>query len=338
MVEFIELINFDILIASFQRPLVLKSCLDSISSNSLQNLTKTIILVLENDIESINLINSPKYQSLNIASALASDIPHPGLSRNMLIKQATSPYLFFMDDDASLPVDYFDTAREIIKNEKPMIFGGPDQYKEKSEIRQILIGELLKNKFVMGPTFKRHFKSNNIQDANETNLTLCNLWIQKSIFSKYNIYFDEEVKRCEENLLIESFLQKGVNASYYGDLFVYHLRRTSLFETFKIQLSSGFARGICFHKDARTFKPFFLIPFLTGVLLLIGPIFFKNLMFFLILAHTLYNTYISYKSTFYVKRINLLPYSLMFIILVHIGFSVGLVFGVVKGFIKCKKS
>jgi glycosyltransferase involved in cell wall biosynthesis len=329
--------TFDVVIASFNRSDLLDKCLNRILNQLPSELGQILVLTQSEDAETTSLLRAYSSKTNKIKNIVVTDIPPPGESRNILIKNTKSEFIYFVDDDAFVPDHYFDTALSIIKETNVDVFGGPDQYHNDSGIRQKVLGEIMQEKLVMGPTFKRHSRSSDNLSSSEVELTLCNLWIKSEIFKTHNFSFDSKLMRCEENVLLEQIQSSKFNLSYFNDLYVYHFRREGLRNIVKIQLKSGYYRGICFYKEKRTFKAFFLLPILTGFILIISPLIPFKVMLPLVITHNLIAGHISIKLAYKLKSIFSFFYSMILITLIHIGFSVGICSGFFKGMIGARE-
>lgn len=330
--------SFDILIASYGRADILQKCLISLSGQVIEELQEIIILIQDTDIQTLKIIEN--YETKLCLKILKTEFKlRPGASRNLLIKNSTSEYICFLDDDTVPPSDYLVKAVEIIKRHKPDIFGGPDRSADHDGLRQTIIGDILSSVLVMGPTFYRHSSDGLIDmDSDETSLTLCNIWIKKVLFEQYNIYFDEDLKRCEENKLLVEFSKKNIKMSYWPELYVYHLRRESIFQIARIQFLSGFYRSTVFFKQMACFRAFFLIPLLTGVLIVLFPLLNPKLQISLFVMHTILSWFVSFKIFLKRHKIIIFFYAWIVIVTIHIFFSLGMLLGILTGIFNARKS
>ena len=326
--------TFDVLIASYDRSEILKTCLESIELSRSKNLVNVIVLTQREDIETIEILNNFSL-NLPIVPLVVDTKLSPGASRNYLVKNSTSKFLQFLDDDAFLPESYYSDFFKFIENQPFDILGGPDQSPLNGGLRQKVLGKILERSFVMGPTSKRHsIKSKVLENASEVDLTLCNLWIRRDIFIKDNHYFDEDILRCEENLFLERLHESKYKMFYVPYLFVFHRRRDHLIDLAKIQFKSGYYRGITFFLDKNTFKNFFMFPILTGFLLTVFPYLPEMLQLWLILLHSVFAIIISLNIMIELKSVKSFFISWLMIVIVHFFFSVGIFFGSVKGRIR----
>ena len=324
------LMTYDILIASFYRNKLLKKCLESVLEKESTKLNKIFVLVHKSDLSSQELL--AKYD--RVKQIVVADIPKPGASRNILIKHSVSPYLFFIDDDAYVSQNYFDVVERLIEKQRYDVIGGPDQAPTESNLSQHVLARLMQSRLLMGPTYKRH-SCDQEQRGSEVNLTLCNLWMKRELFFEKGFSFDESLSRCEENVLLEQ-IEAGENSLLYTpELIVHHHRREAIFDILKIQFFSGYYRGVCFYKEKTTFKLFFLIPIITGLLIFLTPIF--PFIIALYLVYFLMTLGLSFKLLYEFKKIKAFVYTMIIVPIIHTGFSIGIFLGSVFGSIHAKR-
>lgn len=316
--------------ASFNRSKILEKALIKIDELAPKELVKIHLLLHSNDLESHHLISHSHFKT-KIDVHDQDVIPTPGRSRNLLLKHARTQWVCFLDDDVIISDNYFQISQQILNQETCHAFGGPDQAFE-GDMFQKTAGNLLESSLVMGTTNKRHSKESEIsRDANELMLTLCNFWIDKSWLESKGLSFAENLLRCEENLLIDQMKRSGAKLFYFPQLYVYHLRRTKLNEIFHIQLKSGFYRGVELNQRGSLFKPLFLIPLVTGFCIIFLPILSPSLFVIAIKAHILLNLYLNLKILLNIKSPTAFAFGIIMVILIHTGFSLGMVVGWMKG-------
>lgn len=323
--------TFDILLASYGRSELLRKCLDSINQTKLDSMSKIIVLTHREDTETALIIKELS-EFLPIEVIKVDQKHPPGASRNILIQNSKADYLFFLDDDATVEKGYFELVSSLVEKLNPDVLGGPD-ISNNLETSQNVLGIVLKSGFVMGPTAKRHFSDNaEAYEVDETNLTLCNLWVKRSIFGDQKFKFSEKLNRCEENLFLEELRQNFFKLFFSPQIPVRHHRRTSFKDLALIQFQSGYFRGIVFHLNRGTRKSLFVLPILTGVYLILMPLMPEGPTFILILIHSLFSWIISLEVLGMTKKIRYFFLSWAYIIIIHVFFSIGLVFGTIKGF------
>lgn len=321
-------LSYDILIASFNRSEVLERCLKSITKQRCNNSHQLYILLLKTDIESKEIIRKQNMSGIEVVEV--DTLPTPGKSRNILSAKSTSQFVLFLDDDVELPIRYLEEAEKVLLANEFDIFGGADSEKTNLSFNQEVLANILASYFVMGPTARRHHTMSTKTRATELDLTLCNLWIRRSLLEK--ISFNEEVKRCEENILIDSLQTKeGASVGYISELVVKHLRRENVLDQIKIQFKSGYYRGVSFFLPNVVFKKMFIIPIFVGLILFISPLLEQSFLFVLFLIHFLLTLTLGIQTFFQTNNIIALPLTWLYTAVIHVFFSLGIFIGVLKG-------
>tara|TARA_Y100000768_G_scaffold389016_1_gene390316 strand:+ start:10476 stop:11447 length:972 start_codon:yes stop_codon:yes gene_type:complete len=316
--------------ASFHRPKVLEKALQKIDEIAPDSLDHIHLLLHSSDVHSKSLVESLNL-SHKISIHIAETKTSPGRSRNILLSHATTQWVCFLDDDVIVNQDYFLKANQILREENCQGFGGPDQALQGDTLQETM-GKLLESSIIMGNTYCRHsLKADVSRVADELMLTLCNFWVDRYWLEKFQIKFSEELLRCEENLLVDQMKRGGAVLCFFPQLYVFHLRRTRLEEIFKIQLKSGFFRGVHLSHPESYFKSIFLIPLLTGFGLAFLPLLAPSLFFLLAKFHFVLNLWINLNIFLKLKSIKGLIFGMATVVLIHTGFSLGLMLGMIKG-------
>lgn len=322
-------VSFDILCASFYRDSLFGNMLTSLCEvSSIEKLENIFVIVHSSDKDTIELIKS--YESkLPIRIIRVDTKLKPGESRNLLISHSRAEYLLFLDDDIIPNRDYFDYSQTIIQKYNPDVFGGPDQARGEKGREQELVSSVLSSPFVTGATYKRHNRNTAINlKATELDLTLCNLWVKRSALDSFEDLFDEKIMRAEECDLLNRLALKGLTFCYFPDLFVFHFRRIKIYELFRLHLRAGHARTKIILKSRSNYHSFFIVPILCGVLIPITLIFSPKSLVALVFLHFLLSNLALLKLK-EVKNISEYVYSYLVIVVIHLGFSFGMISGII---------
>lgn len=203
----------------------------------------------------------------------------PGLARNIGIEKASHQWLLFLDDDTELPSNFITNGLNLLsqEGENVVVLGGPDQTPPKANYFSKALNLALSSPMATAHTRLRHTTTvQNIQQGDESNLILCNLWVNSHFIKEHHIRFNENLFRNEENLFINEIMKHGGQVKYYPNLFIYHHRKTRLDQLFKAVFSSGKHRMKSALFSKNLFSPLFLIPSFF-VLYLVGLPLLKEL-------------------------------------------------------------
>lgn len=195
-----------------------------------------------------------------------------GGARNSAVKAAAHELLCFLDDDVTVPPEYFrvlmDKAR---RYPQAAAIGGPNLTPDSSGPFQRSVGLLLESRFGAGPMRRRYAGFPGDRWTDDRGLILCNLVLRREVLRGEGLAFDERMERNEENLLLARILSKGGRALHCPDLYVHHERRGSLREFCRQCFLSGMGRAQMTARMPRSLRPDFLFPPLLLVCVLAAP-------------------------------------------------------------------
>lgn len=317
--------NIDIVIPTNNRPELLVKCLNSLELAALEKMN-VFVVINGIDHKSENTLNQISYKHLIIKILPISKTTN-GSARNFALSRISSDWVYFIDDDAWVPENYFKKFYDIIKSNPTIdIIGGSDCANNFGSFHQRMLNATYNSPMAMGPTFKRHtFRNvNKVIEGTERNLTLCNLWINSKLLIKHNLNFPLCLKRNEENYLINEAKSLGANIKYSYQIKVNHLRRKSIFELLKTIYLSGFSRMQMSMmqkswSNIYFFLPLFcvaLIPFIIDSSLINSLV---QIYIFLILISSIYTSFI-----FNVRK------SIPILIIIHPSIHISYAFGMIS--------
>lgn len=254
----------------------------------------------------------------------------PGLARNHGANLAKGNWILFLDDDVTLPENFFDKATTFLSEipKSSSFFGGPDQGGPEVSFLEKSLSLALTSPMATAHTRLRHSKKGvGIRKGDESNLILCNLWVKKELFISKKVAFRPSFFRNEENVFISDALEMGFQGQYNPELYVYHKRKVRPDLLAKALISSGKHRVKSMVLSFNLRKLIFLIPgFWVLYLLLLStfnqnPTFFYPLIFYIIF---------SFVASLWIARRN--PISIGFVLLyqIFINFFYGI--GILLGF------
>ncbi|MCE3011228.1 MAG: glycosyltransferase [Proteobacteria bacterium] len=207
------------------------------SLNDLSASAEVLVLVNGPDTESLEVLKSfPQVKVLNLP-----EHQHPGSARNQLIRESQGQYLVFLDDDLTVPKDYFSALLKLI-NQKPevSVYGGPNWTPVVSNNFQVLQGKWLSDSWLVGPVSRRYELLRPAQ-VGEESLILCNLTV-KAQLAKQNL-FRSDLFCAEENEWLDRLKKLGAVFLASPELGVSHERRADYISFLKQIKKYGFGRG-----------------------------------------------------------------------------------------------
>lgn len=210
----------------------------------------------------------------------STEVYSAGKCRNWAITEAKpSDWVFFLDDDAYLPQNYWTKAMKYLTQKEVDVLGGADITPHDMSYFSKAVSVALMSPFCTGLTFSRHYPlGKKIQFATEENLTSAQLWIRRSLLE--NVHFPEEYRRGEENYLLQELSERNVGMFYHPQLKLFHYRRESLGQIVKINFQNGFYRSLMMRKK----KGFSGSYYLPSIFVLLHFIFFYDRVLFFELA------------------------------------------------------
>lgn len=283
------------------------------------------------DDETVRYYDDLSIKHNNFSYYQSNDGLRVGEARNQIIEKSTGKYLCFIDDDIELPNNYFVKAKSIISNNKNVdVFGGPDQTKENASDFQLILGEVMKSFFAMGPTAKRHRSIGHcVESGNEINLILCNLWMKKSIFNEgYN--FPRNYIRNEENILLGQLKRNNKSLIYSSDLIVFHERKNSIKKLTRATYYSGVFRTYGFFDESTTFQWYFLIPQILLLLLVLSLFMSVKLSGLLVILYLMLITFKSMSIALKLKKLSALTLGMTFFLVYNFIYTIGMFSGYIK--------
>ncbi len=228
--------------------------------------TEVLVLVNGPDAESSLMLQSfPQVKVLHL-----SEHQHPGSARNTLVAAAQGEFCVFLDDDLTVPHNYFEILKNTISEDpQATVVGGPNWTPPSSNFFQSLQGQWLSDPWLVGPVARRyHLQKSSV--VGEESLILCNLTIRTEVAKRFP--FKTDLLCAEENEWLSRLSQAGYRFFASVELGVFHERRGT-FTTFLQQVRKyGFGRGQIFLSSQKRWYHWFpslaLIGATLGLLLI----------------------------------------------------------------------
>lgn len=240
--------------------------------------------------EILVLINGPDPESLKVLGDFPEvkvlSLPvhqHPGQARNSLVAEAQGDYCVFLDDDLTVPKNYFEVLQGVISSvENHSVFGGPNWTPESSSFFQRLQGKWLSDPWLVGPVARRYHLEGS-EPVGEESLILCNLTIKAPLAK--NFPFTADLICAEENEWLSRLESAGHHFYASSELGVFHERRAN-FAAFLQQIKKyGYGRGQIFLRSRRRWYHWF--PSLAFLGALAGFVLVPQLVLFVFSAYWL---------------------------------------------------
>ncbi|MFA6028460.1 MAG: glycosyltransferase [Elusimicrobiota bacterium] len=210
------------------RPRSLSRCLESLVEARLPQDFECLLLLNGNE-EACAAAATPYLGRLRGLKVLSGAPRSLGDARNAAVARAQGGWLCFLDDDVTVPQDYFSVLGEkILRYPEAAVIGGPNLTPPQSPPFERCVGRLLSSRLCAGPMSRRFggFPADTWTD--ESGLILCNLAIRREALAGERPPFDPELVRNEENLLLERLARVGRRALHAPELYVHHERRSTV--------------------------------------------------------------------------------------------------------------
>src|SRR3989344_371954 len=257
--------------------------------------------------------------------------PNHCLNLNRGVKKAKTEILAFINGHTLLPRDWSKKVRLFFEKHPEIdIVGGPQLTAPNASYFEKISGYALSSRFGSGEASTRYGGRKLILNADETMLTSANLVCRKHVLKL--VKFDEKLYPGGDPKFISDAKKKGFKIAYSPEIIAYNKRRTNIKDFFIQNFKYGMVRP---KKESfvETLKhPFFLIPslFLIYLLILIPLIIINKL--FLIPAIIYVSTNILFSAYESIKNKDPLTiFTLPIIFLaIHLSYGAGFLYGMIK--------
>ncbi len=318
--------TIEIIIATHGRSDLLRTLLESIKATGLPA-PKTTIVINGPDIQTESMLGAyPEVSLIKIPTKCT-----PATARNLALKEVSSDWILFLDDDVIVPEDYFERAHNFLGNHPQAIaFGGSDAPYPGCSRWELSLNITLTSRLATAHTRFRHDKElrENSAKTGEGELTLCNLWIRSEVINKYQLSFNEAYMRNEENVLLHELAKISDEIYRVASLYVSHKRRDHFLAAMKSVAVSGRYRMKSILEAGELGSVLYLFP-LFGLLIFLGTLMSAQFEMALALLslYTLSIFLMSALISLKAKRPDLIP----MVFFNHLGINLAYAYGTLKG-------
>ena len=288
---------------------------------------ESISYILKQDYTDFEIILLPdnkikqKFQKTRI---IPTGPVHPSIKRNLAAEKAKGEILAFIDSDAYPQTNWLSNALKYFKDQEIGIIGGPNLTPSSDSALQKASGDILSSIFTGSSSARYQISTPRQVDE----LPSCNLFIRNSLFKKFK--FDPKYLTAEDSKLCFQVKKAKKKVMYVPDLIVYHHRRALFLPHLKQMFIYGrdiawlIKESFSFNKLYYSILSIFVLYLIAGFILS-----FLNtaIKFFYLFSIISYLTIMLIYSLIFFNRSFLVFTGL---ILTHISYGMGFIYGVLK--------
>jgi GT2 family glycosyltransferase len=266
------------------------------------------------------------------------DPTNAAAGRNIGIRNAKGGYVAFIDGDALADTNWLENISKTFDKVGAIGVGGPDLLPPDSTYKSKAIGMIMTSPLASGGWFNpsvQHIMSS--RAGHVGHIPTCNLCLKKEVIEKIG-YFDEEFVSGEDLELNTRLTLAGYKLYHSPSIRVFHYRKQHIRDFSKQIYEWAKAKAAIIKKHGMT-NPAYLLPFFVFAVLIILfliALFLDNLsLFFLffLLCVALYILLIAFESirmAYKNKDARLFIYGLLLFPLIHISYTAGIFYGLVR--------
>lgn len=247
-----------IVILTYRRPELLAECLDSLEAAGAPERAETLVGINGGSVEDAAALRRVRPWARVHLLPRASR----GQARNELVDRCRGDIVFFLDDDASLPADFFARLGSAAgRNPEARALGGPNLLPARATPFQRAVDFLLRSPLGAGPMRRRYAAVGSERPNPGWAFMLSGLAIRREVFSR-GFRFPAACVSAEENLLLHDLCRAFGPGAYCPELFVYHHRRSGLRPFLSQVFVNGRGRGEITRLRPSSFHPAASAPLL----------------------------------------------------------------------------
>jgi len=262
---------YSIIIPVFNRPQEVDELLASLTQQTYTNFE--VVIVEDGSNEPCKSVVDTYSKSLTIQYHFKENAGQ-GFARNYGFTKAKGDYFIVFDSDCLIPDDYLEAVDKSIGTNKWDAFGGPDKEHESFTLVQKAISYSMTSPFTTGGI------RGNKKHAGVFHPRSFNMGISKEVYASTQGY---KITRMGEDIEFSiRIIENGFKVGLISEAFVYHKRRTSLWQFYKqlhffgrarINISRFYSKEL---KLVHTFPALFLLGWIAlPIMYFISPFLFK---------------------------------------------------------------
>ena len=279
---------YSLIIPVYNRPNEIDELLDSLTRQTFTNFE--VLIIEDGSQEPCKQVVDNYTDKLKITYYFKENAGQ-GFARNYGFEKATGDYFIVFDSDCLIPSNYLETVDKAVETNKWDAFGGPDKEHKSFTVIQKAISYSMTSPFTTGGI------RGNKNHTGSFHPRSFNMGISKEVYAKTKGY---KITRMGEDIEFSiRIIENGFNVGLIPEAFVYHKRRTNLWQFYKqlhffgrarINISRFYPNEL---KLVHLFPAFFLLGWISlPSLFFLTPVLFKLgagllvLFYSLIFAHS----------------------------------------------------
>jgi hypothetical protein len=262
---------------------------------------------------------------------------NPSENRNKGVAKARTKYVGFINAHSLISRNWKKQVLSFFKKYPEIdIVGGPQLTINKEDLFAKASGCALSSKFGSAGVSSRYVPNKLNLNADETMITSANLICKREVFNK--VKFDENIYPGEDPKFIADAKKNNFRVAYSPNIIAFNKRRTSLFLLIKQIFSYGFTRPMKEPILDTIKKPFFLVPSLFLIYLILLPLLvsFNKAFLFPLSLYFILNIIFSIFESIKVRNMIFILFLPWIFLSIHLSYGIGFIAGSLNNF-KSKK-
>lgn len=297
-----------------------KECLNHCLELDYQNFE--IILLPDDELEGKLSFHTDKIKIITTGPV------KPSIKRNLAIKKSQADILAFIDADAYPVSNWLKAALKYFNDENIGMVGGPNITPPADSLTQKASGEIFSSVVGTGLISLRYLARHKFRRGlSVKEMPSCNLLVRRDLAQKIG-GFDEKLLTGEDSKFCFQARKLGKKIINAPDVIVYHHRRRLFWDHFKQVWIYGRDKSWVIKEDFSWDKFYYFIPsfFILGLIggLIIWPIYWLRLIYLGVIIFYLLIVLLAS-----LKRLAIAPLIFMGIILTHILYGLGFIWGLI---------